>query len=247
MLLLDTRTHVWGWSYFYWFVDFNESIHYTTRTGVRLYVSIRGQRGGSRTCFLSDNKKPNYYNRCSGHWTRRCRPERLPQDVRPCCVSAPQSPKGQTTGTGTGEKKFLITTLVTVGSRKSDLVTVIVPVIPQYVSWCDLCLLSDDLFESIPLELDDPSPFISSGNFRMTRSSTSNHRPVTIHQKKRELINQQLISSKYGQKDQYTVNGILFLVNKGGKYDLEIFDILLENKSHLLEIVFKVILYLFWY
>ena len=61
-----------------------------------------------------------------------------------------------------------------------------------------------------------------------------------------ELINQQLISSKYGQKDQHTVNGILFPVNKDDEYDLEILHILLKKKPHLLQIVFKVTLNLFW-
>ena len=61
-----------------------------------------------------------------------------------------------------------------------------------------------------------------------------------------ELINQELISSKYGPKGQYTVNGILFPVNMGVEYGLEILDILLVKKTYLLEIVFKVTLNLFW-
>jgi hypothetical protein len=46
---------------FPWFVDFNESINYTSHTVVRLFVSFIGQGGGPLTCFLSVNKKPNYY------------------------------------------------------------------------------------------------------------------------------------------------------------------------------------------
>ena len=39
----------------------NKLINYTVRTRVRLFVSLRGQSGGSLTCFLSVNKKSNYY------------------------------------------------------------------------------------------------------------------------------------------------------------------------------------------
>ena len=46
----------------YCFVDFNESINYTAWAGARLFVSLRGQSGGSLTCFLSVKKKSNYYS-----------------------------------------------------------------------------------------------------------------------------------------------------------------------------------------
>ena len=61
-----------------------------------------------------------------------------------------------------------------------------------------------------------------------------------LHQKKKELINQSWISSKYGQKDQYTVNGILFSVNKGDKYDPEILHILLGKKPTLTPNCFQI-------
>jgi hypothetical protein len=66
--------------------------------------------------------------------------------------------KSQATGTGAGEKKFLITTLVAVGAHYPDLVAAVVPLIPQYGSWRDLRLLADELFEAIPLESAAPSP-----------------------------------------------------------------------------------------
>ena len=47
--------------YFYCFLDSVKSINYTTRTVVRLFVSLRSQIGGSLTYFLSVNKKPNHY------------------------------------------------------------------------------------------------------------------------------------------------------------------------------------------
>ncbi len=66
--------------------------------------------------------------------------------------------KSLATGTGAGEKQFLITTLVAVGAHYPDLVVAVVPLIPQYGSWRDLRLLADELFEAIPLESAAPSP-----------------------------------------------------------------------------------------
>jgi hypothetical protein len=40
----------------------NGSMNYTVRSDVRLFVSLElGHSGGTLICFLSANKKPNYY------------------------------------------------------------------------------------------------------------------------------------------------------------------------------------------